>query len=133
MTTKNLGLVKAICVGTTPPQNTVLLWYDDNIGEKLHKYFDVVSQQWLPLRAEFQNSESITSYQSISGVTNVAFPRSMQSNDYFVEILQFISGSVQVKSGWIITNKQSTGFRFDPNSSRYNSGILYYRVTLFEL
>ena len=133
MSVKNLGLVKAIWVGTVPPSNIQLIWYDDNNDQKIHKYFDVISEQWLPLRSLGQMSESITSFQSISGATNIIFPRPIASNSYFVEILQFISGSTQVKSGWIITNKQATGFRFDPNSSRYSSGSLYYRVTILEI
>jgi len=46
---KNLGLVKAIHVGTTPPSNTNLIWYDNNTGVNFHKYYDVVGGVWVPL------------------------------------------------------------------------------------
>ena len=39
--TKNLGLVQAIYAGINPPMNTKIIWYDDNIGVKIHKYYDV--------------------------------------------------------------------------------------------
>lgn len=47
--TKNLGLVKAIHVGTTPPNNTMLLWYDTNPGIFVHKYYDTNLSVWTPL------------------------------------------------------------------------------------
>jgi hypothetical protein len=49
MSTKNLGLVKAIHVGTTPPTNTVMLWYDTNSGVNIHKYYNVVTTLWVAL------------------------------------------------------------------------------------
>ncbi len=47
--TKNLGLVKAIHVGTTPPNNTILLWYDTNSGQNVHKYYDLTLSDWKAL------------------------------------------------------------------------------------
>lgn len=49
MVTKNLGLVRAIFVGVNPPSNIKILWYDDNLGQKLQKYYDVISATWKPL------------------------------------------------------------------------------------
>ncbi len=49
MATENLGLVKAIHIGTVPPVNVVLLWYDTNTGVNIHKYYDLVLTQWVPL------------------------------------------------------------------------------------
>lgn len=45
--TKDLGLVQALHSGSTPPQNTKLLWYDTNTG--LHKFYIVATQTWTPL------------------------------------------------------------------------------------
>lgn len=47
--TQNLGLVKAIEVGLTPPSNTDMLWYDSNTGVKKHKYYDTVTLSWVLL------------------------------------------------------------------------------------
>jgi hypothetical protein len=44
--TKNLGLVKAIWVGMTPPTNTSMIWYDTNIGVHLHKYYNTSTSLW---------------------------------------------------------------------------------------
>lgn len=46
--TKNLGLIQAIYVGINPPINTKIIWYDDNVGVKIHKYYDVTISQWVP-------------------------------------------------------------------------------------
>ena len=54
--TKNLGLVKAIEVGTIPPTNVQMLWYDINLGQNLHKYYDLLTSSWVPLNL---NSRSI--------------------------------------------------------------------------
>lgn len=48
---KNLGLVKAIHIGTAPPNNTKLLWFDDNIGQKIHKAYNFDLSTWMPLTA----------------------------------------------------------------------------------
>lgn len=45
----NLGLIKAIHSGINPPLNTKIIWYDDNLGQKIHKYYDVGTSQWIPL------------------------------------------------------------------------------------
>lgn len=48
-TSKNLGLVQAIHVGTTAPANTAMIWY--KLGDNLHYYFDIVSETWVQLKA----------------------------------------------------------------------------------
>lgn len=45
----DLGLVKAIHIGLTSPSNTVMLWYDDNISEKIHKWYNTLTSTWEPL------------------------------------------------------------------------------------
>ena len=47
MTTKNLGLVRAIQAGNTPPTNIQMLWFDTNVN--LHKYYDPVTLSWTQL------------------------------------------------------------------------------------
>lgn len=47
--TRNFGLIKAIHVGVNPPLNIKMLWYDDNSGQKIHKYYEVSLSQWIPL------------------------------------------------------------------------------------
>lgn len=45
-TTKNLGIVRALHVGLTAPSNTKMMWYDDNPGVKILKYYDNVTSTW---------------------------------------------------------------------------------------
>lgn len=47
--TKNLGFIQAIYAGVNSPQNTRIIWYDDNIGEKIHKVYDTTLSTWVPL------------------------------------------------------------------------------------
>ena len=42
--TTNVGLVKAIHVGTTPPVNTDMLWRDTNFS--IHKYYNTSNSTW---------------------------------------------------------------------------------------
>jgi hypothetical protein len=42
----NLGWVKSVFKGITPPSNTDMLWFDDNVGVKKHKYYDTQSSTW---------------------------------------------------------------------------------------
>ncbi len=44
--TKNLGQIAALFVGTTPPSNINMIWYDNNIGQKIHKYYDTSLSSW---------------------------------------------------------------------------------------
>lgn len=48
----NLGLVKSIHVGLTPPINNKLIWYDDNAGVKLAKYYNTFTSTWTPLTVQ---------------------------------------------------------------------------------
>jgi len=46
MSTKKLGLVKAIHRGTVAPTNTTMLWYDTNTGVNRHKYYNTITSAW---------------------------------------------------------------------------------------
>lgn len=46
---KNLGLVAGISVGNTPPENTLLIWFDDNTSSKKHKVYDPSQGRWVDL------------------------------------------------------------------------------------
>ena len=45
-TTKNVGLVKAIHVGTTPPNNTNMIWRDTSLPTPLHKWYNTGTSLW---------------------------------------------------------------------------------------
>jgi len=48
MAVKNLGQVQALWIGTTAPVNTTMLWYDINVGVRLHKYYNSETSLWEP-------------------------------------------------------------------------------------
>jgi len=61
-TTKNLGMVKAIHIGLTPPLNTVMLWYDDNVSQKVLKRYDTMSSSWIILSASGVDKNQVISF-----------------------------------------------------------------------
>lgn len=49
MATKNLGQVAGVYIGTTPPSNTKLLWFDDTPSQQRYKVYDASLGQWIVL------------------------------------------------------------------------------------
>ena len=47
--TKNLGQVAGLFIGTTPPDNTSLIWYDSTSSMQCHKVYSVTLGQWVVL------------------------------------------------------------------------------------
>lgn len=45
--TKNLGQVSGIHIGTVPPTNTQLIWYDETVSQRCHKVYDYNLLQWV--------------------------------------------------------------------------------------
>lgn len=51
-TSKDLGLVKAIYDGTTPPANKLMIWADTSGEDTIHKSWSNTLEAWLPLGTE---------------------------------------------------------------------------------
>lgn len=64
--TKNLGQVAGVHIGTTPPENTVLIWYDSTPSQKCHKVYDAARRIWVIL------DQKIISYITYSELVNIA-------------------------------------------------------------
>lgn len=64
--TKNLGQVAGVHIGTTPPENTVLIWYDSTPSQKCHKVYDAAKRTWIIL------DQKIISYITYSELVNIA-------------------------------------------------------------
>ena len=47
--TKNLGQVSGMFIGTSAPQNTSIIWYDDTPNQKCHKVYDSATNTWKAL------------------------------------------------------------------------------------
>ena len=48
-TTKNLGQVAGVHIGSTPPDNVILIWYDNTPSQQRHKVYDPTLKQWVVL------------------------------------------------------------------------------------
>lgn len=48
-TSKNLGQVVGVYIGSTAPTNNVLIWYDTNTSEQIHKIYDTSAAAWVAL------------------------------------------------------------------------------------
>lgn len=57
---KNLGLVAGISVGNTPPENTMLIWFDNNASSKKHKVYDPSQGRWVALNPSIVKNTTYT-------------------------------------------------------------------------
>lgn len=46
---KNLGQVAGLFIGTSAPSNTTLIWYDSTTNQQCHKVYDAVKGTWITL------------------------------------------------------------------------------------
>ena len=134
-TTRNLGLVKAIFVGTTPPTNTQVLWYDTSLATPVHKYYDTLTEQWISIVTP---PDTIDYYRlntySVNGITDIVFSSALPSNSYYINILEYkAQDGTLVKSGWDLpsANKTDAGFRFIP-PDRFLIGTLWYEAIMLK-
>jgi hypothetical protein len=65
-TTKNLGQVAGVHIGSAPPENTVLIWYDNTPSQNCHKVYDAAKKTWVIL------DQKIISYITYSELVNIA-------------------------------------------------------------
>ena len=77
MATKNLGQVSGVHIGSTPPSNTILIWYDSTPSQLRHKVYDPTLKQWVVLD---QNIISAITYPEL---TNMAKNSGLSVGEYF--------------------------------------------------
>lgn len=84
----DLGWVQAVQGGTTPPTNTKMLWYDENPGVSLMKYYDVGTGSWLTLIGStiktvevITNSDGSKKLKMTLGDNSVVYSESLCCND----------------------------------------------------
>jgi len=97
----NLGLIKAIHVGTTPPINTAMIWYNTNIGVYLHYYWDVPLQEWVPLidSGGVPGGGNFTFKGYIDLSTDPNYPAG-DAGDYWIISYDGHAGGPSGKEGW---------------------------------
>lgn len=75
--TKNLGQVAGVYIGNTPPENIILIWYDNTPSQMRHKVYDPGLSQWIVL------DQSIISLITYSELVNMAKNVGLSIGQYF--------------------------------------------------
>lgn len=65
MATKNLGQASGIFIGSLPPENIVMIWYDSTPSQMIHKVYNEDLGQWVPLD---KNVISSITYSELIGI-----------------------------------------------------------------
>lgn len=78
MSAKNLGQIAGLHIGSTPPNNTTLIWYDDTPAVRRHKVYDVATSQWIVLE------KSIITSITYSELTTKAQNTGLSVGEYFM-------------------------------------------------
>lgn len=102
ITPNNLGWVKSVFKGITPPSNTDMLWFDNNVDVKKHKYYDTVSSTW----KLFQNVLFYSNLASFPAVGAVDFIY-VDKGGKIIYIYDLIVGYVSVGGGGTSTTTES--------------------------
>lgn len=63
--TKNLGQVAGVHIGNTPPENTILIWFDNTPSQRCHKVYDAAKKTWVILD---QNIVSLITYSELVNI-----------------------------------------------------------------
>lgn len=77
MATKNIGQVAGVYIGNTPPENIILIWYDNTPSQMRHKIYDPGLSHWVVLD---QNVISLITY---SELINIAKNVGLSIGQYF--------------------------------------------------
>lgn len=83
-TEQNLGLIQAVKISTTAPTNQAQIWYDNNVGEKVHKVYDTVSGTWVLLAPNAGQGFGVYTV----AITNATSINVLQSTHQIVEVSQ---------------------------------------------
>lgn len=65
--TKNIGQVSGVFLGSTPPSNTSLIWYDTTPSQRCHKVYDESLSSWVIID---QNIVSAITYSELVNLAN---------------------------------------------------------------
>lgn len=123
-TTKDLGLVQAVHVGTTPPNNTLLLWKDINVGVNVMKEFDTISSTWKAL------GSSVVSYSTnftLSSSTTILATTHGISEIYSMELYVLVAG-VYTKDNSITLAYNATTKDVTVQAISYSGQVVRLRI-----
>ena len=86
----NVGFGQAIIAGTTPPSNIKQLWYNENVGEFKHYYYDIPTSTWLPVSSSSSSTAAWGSIMTGTGVSSQTDLISYLNSNY----LQLSGGTI---------------------------------------
>lgn len=75
---KNLGQVAGIYVGTTPPENVKMIWWDSTSSQQCHKIYDYTLKQWVIL------NQGILSTITYNELKNIALSVGLSVGKFYV-------------------------------------------------
>ena len=79
MGVENLGWVKSIFEGLNPPSNTKMLWFNTNVGENRHYYYNQSISYWTPLNTIIQE-DSLNNFPNVGDVSTLYIDRSTKKS-----------------------------------------------------
>lgn len=75
---KNLGQVAGMYVGTTPPENVKMIWWDSTSSQQCHKIYDYTLKQWIIL------NQGILSSITYNELKNIALSVGLSVGKFYV-------------------------------------------------
>lgn len=126
LVTKNLGLIKAIHKGVTPPANTVMIWYNE--GDNLHYVYNTDTVAWEPLQGSTNFTDLLDAPSSYTGSAGLVVAVKATEDG-----LEFVAGgggggavdSVNGQTGTVVltTTHIAEGSNLYYTSARFNTAL----------
>lgn len=79
--TRNLGQVSGVFIGTTPPENTTLIWFDSTPSQRCHKVYDPSLNTWVILNQGIISSITYSELESIATGVGLSVGKFYQIRD----------------------------------------------------
>lgn len=79
--TRNLGQVSGVFIGTTPPENTTLIWFDSTPSQRCHKVYDPSLNSWVILNQGIISSITYSELESIATGVGLSVGKFYQIRD----------------------------------------------------
>lgn len=81
MATRNLGQVAGVHIGSTPPDNVILIWYDNTPSQMCHKVYDPTLKQWVIIDQKIISRITYSELVNIAKNTGLSIGKFYQISD----------------------------------------------------
>ena len=72
MASSNIGQVAGIYVGTNPPENIKLIWWDSTPSQQVHKVYDYNLKQWVIINQSILSSITYSELKNIANTVGLS-------------------------------------------------------------